>query len=99
MATFTKTTILNDSAVVEFIYDDIAMKLTGVKLSNNSTKYLDIYLISPLVYSRRIDPGKCFERNFVTIERPSYGIVDLSVEKGIGKWCIGGIEWRCSIGN
>jgi len=98
MATFTQTSNLGGEASVEFIYDDVTMKMTGVKLVNNSEQYLDIFMISPLQYNLRIDPGKVFDKTFTAIERPSYQIVDVLVDKGAEKKTIGGIEWRACLG-
>jgi len=98
MATFTQTSNLGGEANVEFTYDDVAMKMTGVKLVNDSKQYLDIFMISPLVYNLRVNPGKSFDKTFTTIERPSYQIVDVLVDKNAEKKTIGGIEWRACLG-
>jgi len=97
MATFTQGSNLGDKASVEFTYDDATMKMTGVKLVNNSDKYLDLFLMSPLVFNKRIDPGKSFERSLTAIERPTYQIVDIEKNWGIAH-IIDGIEWRCCLG-
>jgi len=98
MATFTQTSNLGGEANIEFTYDDVTMKLTGVKLVNNSKRYLDIFMISPLEYNRRVNPNDSFNLTFTAIQRPSFQIIYISVGKGMGKWSIGGIEWRCCLG-
>jgi len=97
MATFTQIANLGGEASVEFTYDDVTMKMTGVKLVNNSKQYLDIFMISPLVYSRRVNPNDNFNLTFTTIQRPSYQIIDLIKNWGIAK-VTGGITWRCCLG-
>jgi hypothetical protein len=97
MATFTQGSNLCGEATVDFTYDDTTMKMTGVKLVNNSDKYLDIFMISPLQYNRRINPSESFNLTFTAIQRPSYQITDVQKTWGIAK-TIGGIEWRCCLG-
>jgi hypothetical protein len=97
MATFTQGSNLCGEATVDFTYDDTTMKMTGVKLVNNSTQYLDLFIISPLEYSRRINPGDNFTKNLTTLERPSYALTDVVKVWGIAK-IISGIEWRCCLG-
>jgi len=97
MATFTRISNLSGEASVEFTYDDATMKMTGVKLVNNSKQYLDIFMISPLEYNLRINPGENFTKNLTTLERPSYTLTDIVKNWGTAK-TIGGIEWRCCLG-
>jgi hypothetical protein len=97
MATFTQTSNLGGEASVEFTYDDATMKMTGVKLVNNSKRHLDIFIISPLIFNNRIDPGKSFEKILTTIEKPSYTIRQINKDGWITQ-NIDGIEWRCCLG-
>jgi hypothetical protein len=97
MATFTQESNLGGEGSVKFTFDDVAMKLMGIKLTNNSDKYLDIYMISPFVFSRRINPGQIIERNLTVIERPTYRIINIEKNWGIAD-IIDGIEWRCCLG-
>ena len=97
MANFTQTSNLGGEASIEFTYDDATMKMTGVKLVNNSKQYLDIFMISPLEYNLRINPGENFTKNLTTLERPSYTLTDIVKNWGTAK-TIGGIEWRCCLG-
>ena len=97
MATFIEIVKLDETAIVEFTYDDTEMKLIELKLSNNSKLYLDIFFISPLIFSKRINPGEVFKRTLTSIEKPSYNIRNTVKPYGVEQ-VVDGITWRCSLG-
>ena len=98
MGTFIQGSNLCGEATVDFTYDDATMKMTGVKLVNNSKQYLDIFIISPLEYNRRINPSDSFNLTLTAMQRPSYTIVDI-IQASRTVHTIDGIEWRCSLGD
>ena len=97
MGTFTQVSNLGGEASVEFTYDDATMKMSGVKLVNNSKQYLDLFIISPLEYSRRVNPSDSFNLTFTAIQRPSYIVTNCIKDGGLSK-IIRNIEWRTCLG-
>ncbi len=94
MATIEKTSSLGNGMGFTFQYDDVAMLLTKIVVSNQSQRDLFIEVTSPKVFSKIFSPGTVVEYKIPPSKSPNWSwreVVDSDygvIQK------ISGIEWR-----
>lgn len=81
-------------AFVEVYYDDLSMKVTGVRLVNNTKKLLTVRFIDPWKASYDASPSLNIQNSIPVILRPTYK----AVRDDLNREICADVTWIATLG-